>query len=68
MDFYRCSQQRCRCVLGIAFWPSASARAEFVRAVILLPRVLATESYLRGFVVTLIAFLAGNWVQREIEL
>lgn len=41
---------------------------ELLRAALLIPLVLVTRDSLRGFIVTLVAFLAGNWVQRTIEL
>lgn len=33
----------------------------------MIPLALATREFLRGFILTLIAFLTGNWVQRMIE-
>ncbi len=33
----------------------------------LIPVALATRDFLRGFIVTLIAFLTGSWMQRTIE-
>jgi membrane protease YdiL (CAAX protease family) len=40
---------------------------ELLRAGLLIPIALAARGFLRGFVVTLIAFLTGNWAQRTIE-
>jgi membrane protease YdiL (CAAX protease family) len=40
---------------------------EVLRAALLTPFLLITRESLRGFILTLIAFLTGNWVQRMIE-
>jgi len=40
---------------------------ELLRAALLIPLALVTRDFLRGFIVTLIAFLTGSWVQRTIE-
>jgi membrane protease YdiL (CAAX protease family) len=38
-----------------------------LRALLLIPFALSTSGFLRGFVVTLIAFLSGSWLERTIE-
>jgi membrane protease YdiL (CAAX protease family) len=40
---------------------------ELLRAGLLIPIALVARDFLRGFIVTLIAFLTGSWVQRTIE-
>lgn len=40
---------------------------ELIRAALLVPLVFLASDYLRTFIVTLIAFLLGNWLQRSIE-